>query len=184
MASRRQDDRCGEERGRELLDRLLRERKGRLLRHARFHSERAQDAEDALGEACVQFLVHFRGADVEGAERWMLVVVRRCAWEIARRRRRRGHIVEEVPGTGSDAAAPAPDPSDPGRLTELIGGLVAGLAELKGDEARAVLLAAAGYSLVEIGAQEDWTYTKVRRALYEGRAHLRRILDREGGEEL
>jgi DNA-directed RNA polymerase specialized sigma24 family protein len=56
-----------------------------LLRQARFHSHRIEDAEDALSDACVQFLRFYDGPAGEDALRWMLLVVKRAAWAIGRR---------------------------------------------------------------------------------------------------
>jgi RNA polymerase sigma factor (sigma-70 family) len=160
----------------------------RLLRQARFHSERDQDAEDALGDACVQFLLHFEGGDVEEARRWMLVVVKRCSWAIARRRRERRAVVEEVPAQLIEAdlgVEPAEERRGPGQLIEAaeeVAGFVAALGMLKPDERRALVLLALGYSFEEIATIEGWTYSKVKRSTYEGRLRLRGMFV-EGGEE-
>lgn len=188
MASRRQHHRLRKERNSRFLDRLMREHGARFLHQARFHSERPQDAEDALGDACVQFLLHFEGGDVEEARRWMLVVVKRCAWAIARRRRERRAVVEEVSTQRIEAdlgVEPAEEGRGPGELieaTEQVAGFVAALGMLKPDERRALILLALGYSFEEIAAIEGWTYSKVKRSTYEGRLRLRRMFG-QGGEE-
>lgn len=188
MASRRQHHRPGKERNSRLLDRLMREHGARFRRQARFHSERPQDAEDALGDACVQFLLHFEGGDVEEARRWMLVVVKRCAWAIARRRRERHAVVEEVSaqrieaGHGVDPAEERRGPAHLVEAAEEVAGFAAALQALKPDERRALILLALGYSFEEIAAIEDWTYSKVKRSTYEGRLRLRGMSG-EGGEE-
>jgi DNA-directed RNA polymerase specialized sigma24 family protein len=48
------------------------------------------------------------------------------------------------------------------------------LAQLKPDERTALLLFGLGYSYHEIGERRGWSYTKVNRAITEGRAALRR----------
>jgi hypothetical protein len=47
------------------------------------------------------------------------------------------------------------------------------LGPLTPDERTALILAGAGYSYPEIGAGRDWSQTKVKRCVYEGRASLR-----------
>ncbi|MBS1895618.1 MAG: hypothetical protein JST59_30330 [Actinobacteria bacterium] len=188
MASRRQHHRPRKERNSRLLDRLMREHGARFRRQAHFHSERPQDAEDALGDACVQFLLHFEGDGIEEARRWMLVVVKRCAWAIARRRRERRAVVEEVSTQQIEAGhgvEPAEERRGPGQLIEAaeqVAGFAAALGMLKPDERRALILLALGYSFEEIAAIEGWTYSKVKRSTYEGRLRLRRMFG-QGGEE-
>lgn len=187
MASRRHRVLDGEdERNPELLDCVLREHRDRLLRQACFHSERRQDAEDALGDTCVQFLLHFAGDSVGAARRWMLVAVRRRAWAIARRRRERGAIVDEVPAERVDtdlAGGPAAQDRGPEDLVasaEEVAVFTAALRALKVDERRAVILLALGRTYAEIGARCGWTRSKVNRSLVGGRARLRRLLAARG----
>jgi RNA polymerase sigma factor (sigma-70 family) len=188
MASRRQHTPGKEgERRSKLLDRLMREHRARFLRQARFHSERPQDAEDALGDASVRFLLHFEGDDEDDARRWMLVVVKRCAWAIARRRRERRAVVEELSAerlaieSGVGVVSEQRGPQELAAVGEEVAAFAAALAGLKPDERRAVILLALGHSYAEIGARYGWTRSKVNRSLAEGRARLRRILA-EGGE--
>jgi RNA polymerase sigma factor (sigma-70 family) len=186
MASRRQPPRQEKkDRNADLLDRLMREHGARLLHQARFHSEREQDAEDALGDACVQFLRRFDGEGEEEARRWMLVVVKRCAWGIARRRRERRAVVTEVSAEGPAiearvATAGGRGPAELALAGEEVEAFGRALASLKAHERRAVMLLALGHSYAEIGRCCGWTRTKVNRSLAEGRAQLRRLLG-EGG---
>ncbi len=55
------------------------------------------------------------------------------------------------------------------------------LARLKPDERTAVLLKAEGFSYREIGERNGWTYTKVNRAVTEGRRRFRDVLARIDG---
>jgi DNA-directed RNA polymerase specialized sigma24 family protein len=156
-----------------------------LVRYALFHSQLDQDAGDALGDASVKFLTRFRGDTVEEARRWLLVVVKHCAWEISRRRWRRGAVVEEVSldALGADVGAGLGEGDrDPTAAVDAVGDLVIALASLRPDESRALLLSAAGYSLSEIATIQGWTYTKVKRCVYEGRMRLRKNLE-QGGED-
>lgn len=106
----------------QILERLLCAERARLLRHVQFHSERIQDAEDALADACVQFLRHYNGsAEDEDALRWMLLVAKRCAWEIARRRRRRReglHRSVSAEDDGSEAVLVTDSGGCPAELAE------------------------------------------------------------------
>jgi RNA polymerase sigma factor (sigma-70 family) len=188
MASRRQQIPARKkERNAELLDRLLRVERGRLRHQADYHSEHRQDAEDALGDACVQFLLHFDGEDLEEARRWMLVVVKRCGWAIARRRRERGAVIEEVSADlllsdrGVGLADERRGPEQQATIGEEVAAFAAALATLKADERRALILLALGYSYGEIGELCGWTRSKVNRSLAEGRVRLRGIL--AGGGE-
>jgi RNA polymerase sigma factor (sigma-70 family) len=188
MASRRQQvPHKKKEPNAELLDRLMREHRVRFLHQARFHCERRQDAEDALGDACVQFLLHFEGGTDDEARRWMLVVVKRCAWGIARQRRERRAVVEEVPvewlAAESRFAVIAENrgPAELAEAGEEVADFAAAVARLKADERRAVILLGCGLSYIEIGVLCGWTRSKVNRSLAKGRARLRGLLD-EGGE--
>ena len=67
--------RDGEERRARALDQLLRSERRSLARQARFHSRRPEDAEDALSDACVQFLRFYDGPAGDDALRWMMLVV-------------------------------------------------------------------------------------------------------------
>ena len=166
----------------------MRENFSRFLGVATIHSDRSQDAEDALDDACVQFLLHFDGTVEEEARRWMLVVIRRSAWAIGRQRRERHGVVEEVSIEQAEArfgAGLAEDRRGPEQLAEAgaeIAAFAFIFARLKRDERRALLLLAAGYSFHEIAAIEGWTYSKVKRCTYEGRLRLRRMVT-EGGED-
>jgi hypothetical protein len=61
---------------------------------------------------------------------------------------------------------------------------LAALAALKRDEARALVLQAAGRTYAEIEAETGWSHTKVNRALTEGRSAFRTLVAAlEAGEE-
>lgn len=169
-----------------ILDRILRSERARLLRHVHFHSERSQDAEDALADACVQFLRRYDGpAENEDALRWMLLVTKRCAWEIARRRRRRREDLYRSVSAGEAGGVPVTEPdSGPAELAERAEEaerVLAAIECLAPDERTALILFGLGCSYAEIARLRGWTYAKVNRRLNEGRARVRRILE-EGGE--
>jgi RNA polymerase sigma factor (sigma-70 family) len=167
-----------------ILERILRSERPRLLRHVRFHSERSQDAEDALADACVQFLRHYDGpAEMEDALRWMLLVAKHCAWEIARRRRRRECDHASVPSEVDEALIAEPDdgPAEQAERAEETEHALAAIGRLAPDERTALILFGLGCSYKEIASMRGWSVAKVNRRLNEGRARVRRML-REGGE--
>ncbi|HEX8959851.1 MAG TPA: hypothetical protein VF770_08515, partial [Solirubrobacterales bacterium] len=91
-----------------LLERLLAAHTARLLAQARYHAPSEADAEDALQQACVQFLRHYREpAELDVALRWMMTVVKRCAWAIYR------HAKLESASFKSGVAAGAPEQLTP-----------------------------------------------------------------------
>ena len=186
MASQRQHGGRRNERNAELLDRLLRDHRDPLLRQARFHCEREADADDALGEACIQFLRFFDGQEQDHALRYLLVVIKRCAWGISRSRRNQRRIAEVLSADELEAefGVGVPDESrGPEELVEAgeeVGRFVAALSALKADQRRALILLALGCSYDEIAETSGWTRTKVNRSLVEGRSRLRQLLGKGG----
>jgi RNA polymerase sigma factor (sigma-70 family) len=161
----------------------LLDRDGAKLRsQARLHAQRSADAEDALQDACVAFLRFYDGPPEE-ALRWMYVVVKRCAWAIARRASRTRETGYELPSAdGAEeereivAIEEGPGPAQAAEGSQPASQRLAQLDELKHDERRALLLLGMGYSYREIGQGLGWSYTKVNRCVAEGRADLRRRL--------
>jgi DNA-directed RNA polymerase specialized sigma24 family protein len=178
MAAQPQPKPAAHRRG-EMLERLL-DRDGPKLRHqARLHSQRPAAAEDALQDACAQFLRYYDGPPEE-ALRWMYVVVKRCAWAIGRRAGRARETGYELPsedGTGEEREiVPVDDrpvPAESAERREMTAQRLALLRDLKPDERTALLLLGLGYSYREIGRSRGWSYTKVNRCVAEGRAALR-----------
>jgi RNA polymerase sigma factor (sigma-70 family) len=172
-----------QERRARVLGRLLATRGEHLGRQVRRHSPRVEDAEDALADACVQFMRHYTGpSSLDDALRWMLLVCKRCAWEIARQRRKRDEIAprlsldevgEGVVPTVNDAAELVERGEEVNEVTAAIDGLAP-------DERAALLLFGLGFSYQEIAARQGWSYAKVHRRLSDGRARVRRML--EGGD--
>lgn len=185
MASRPQSP--GPDAGRAvLLDRLLRRRGANLRRQARYHSSCSTDAEDALQDACVQFLRSYNGpADLAAALPWLLLAVKHRAWKLGARRRRREALVALSPTDAADGERPAltaiderPGPLERCERSEHLASSIALLACLKPDERTAIVLFALGFSYREIMARQGWTHTKVNRCLSEGRAALRELASR------
>jgi DNA-directed RNA polymerase specialized sigma24 family protein len=109
----------------------------------------------------------------------MMLVVKRCAWQLARQESR----TLPVPLEAEEISAVASPDSDPADLVERraeVSEVSALMAQLKPAERDALLLLGLGYSYKEIAEIRGWTRTKVDRCLKEGRAALRR---NEGGRE-
>jgi RNA polymerase sigma factor (sigma-70 family) len=186
MDDRAQEPSTATEQRARALDQLLRARRGKLLRHIRFHSHDPEQAEDVLGESCVQFMRFWDGPRDADPLPWMLVVSKRCAWAATRKRRRiesRTKFVGMTPEPRSNeevilAGGPGPQEQveraeDQAHLIELIEGL-------KPDERTALILLGLGCSYAEIATARGWSLTKVNRCVAEGREAVRRRL--RGGE--
>jgi DNA-directed RNA polymerase specialized sigma24 family protein len=150
-----------------------------LLRQATKNSARPSDAEDALQDACLRFLAHYEGPPGTDALRWMMLVTKRCAWEIAARRGDRESPRELCAGDphGPGAFSARGDTNlDPALIVERSQRneqRIAALTKLKHDERTALILFGLGFSYNEIADRKSWSYTKVNRCIREGRAALR-----------
>jgi RNA polymerase sigma factor (sigma-70 family) len=138
-----------------------------LLRTARRNSVSADDALDAYQRAMELLLEHAPTIDRAKAVAWMHVVVRREARALRRQQERNvpleGDDVEEALlrlSEGSEEQLHAID------LAQRAGEV---LASLKEAEAQALCLRAQGMSYDEIAELYGWSYTKVNRAVTEGR---------------
>ncbi|HXV05529.1 MAG TPA: RNA polymerase sigma factor [Solirubrobacterales bacterium] len=168
-----------------MLDRLLRTERGRLMRQARSHSRRPADAEDALSDACVQFLRFYEGPPGEDALRWMMLVTKRCAWAIGRKvaaresrhrmsaRDQTDEALEAIPDDHFGTAELAERREETRRAAELI-------EQLKPDERTALILLGLGCTHAEIRELRGWSYAKLQRCLSEGKARVRELLERGG----
>jgi RNA polymerase sigma factor (sigma-70 family) len=187
MASQRQHSQQRTERNAKLLDRLLRHHHAALLNQARFHSEQPADADDALSDACVLFLRRFEGEEEDHALRYLLVVVKRCAWAISRRRRKLRRRAEMVSldqleaDLGAGIVDDARGPEQQVEAREEMAPFVAAVNALTADQRTALILFSLGFSYSEIAERCGWTWTKVNRSLAEGRIRLGQLLG-EGGE--
>ena len=138
-----------------------------LRRVARRYSANAEDAEDAVQRGLEIYVRRLGCVDPATELAWLKVVVRHEALAV-----RRGRGEAESGGEVDLDAHPAPDQRS---LDELVAGreragrVAEALRRLKPDEARALLLKADGLSYGEIGERMGWSYTKVNRALTEGR---------------
>ena len=164
------------------VEAVLRSHHGRLLWIARRWSGSADDAEDALQRAMEIYVRRLDSLDPATELAWLKVVVRHEAIAIRRARSESaavdGDDVTErlpAPGAGVDERA---------ERDERLAHSLEALARLKPDERTALLLKAEGYSYREIGERLGWTYTKVNRAITEGRRRFLGVFENiESGEE-
>jgi DNA-directed RNA polymerase specialized sigma24 family protein len=154
------------------------------MQQARFHSRRHEDADDALNDACVQFLRFYDGPAGDDALRWMMLVTKRCAWAIRRkavaRESRYRMSVREREGEGLEAIVPD-DRIGPAELVERAeetAKVLALVEQLKPDERTALILLGLGCTYAEIRELRGWSKSKLHRCLVEGRARVRELLER------
>ncbi|HEY5709319.1 MAG TPA: sigma-70 family RNA polymerase sigma factor [Solirubrobacterales bacterium] len=163
-----------------MLDRLLRTERARLMRQARFHSRRREDAEDALNDACVQFLRFYDGPSGDDALHWMLLVIKRAAWAITRQTAEREERYRRTIAEGLEmvVSREGTGPAELVERTEDSAQVIELIEQLKPDERAALILLGLGCSYAEIGELRGWSRAKVHRCLKEGRARVRQLLER------
>ena len=149
-----------------------------LLRVARQASLCHDDALDAYQRALEIFVRRVDTVDRATEVAWLKVVVRHEAMAIRRAR------VESVAGDelDLDAFVPSVERSVEEKLVseERVRRSAEALRALKPDEAKALMMTAHGLSYAEIGERNGWSYTKVNRAVTEGR---RRFINTYNGIE-
>jgi RNA polymerase sigma factor (sigma-70 family) len=161
---------------------LLDRERSQLLSQARRHSHRPEDADDALSDACVQFLRFYDVGSERDSLPWMLVVVKRCAWQITRRTRTRESRHQLSAGEWIDdqlAIVVADERRGPAERTERAeetAKTIALIEELKPDERTALILLGLGCTYKEIAELRGWSRTKVNRCLSQGKAKVRQRL--------
>jgi RNA polymerase sigma factor (sigma-70 family) len=161
---------------RQLAAELYLEKRDYLMAIARRHALNEADAEEALQEAFAAFIEHFDPGRGAPPLAWLTLTLKRACWRA--RRERVGRLVSleaEVSRDGAGSIAETVASSAPS-LDERVADHEDGmrrLRSLKADQRTALVLQAAGYSYREIGERRRWTYTKVNRAINEGRRALR-----------
>ena len=160
-----------------LAERLYRERYDYLLRIATRNAANREDAEEALQFSFSALIEKYDPAAGSPPLAWVTLVLQRRCWALHREchvDRRAGQ--EAAPDSAGRSFAAESIPSGdtgPERWVELVDDARTRLAALKPVERRALSLIAAGFSYAEIGALNQWSFTKVNRCLAEGRAALR-----------
>jgi RNA polymerase sigma factor (sigma-70 family) len=149
-----------------------------LLRVARQASLCHDDALDAYQRALEIFVRRVDTVERATEVAWLKVVVRHEAMAIRRAR------VESVAGDelDLDTVVPSVERSVEEQLVseERVRRSAEALRALKPDEAKALMMKAHGLSYAEIGERNGWSYTKVNRAVTEGR---RRFINTYNGIE-
>ena len=154
----------------------LRDARPGLVRLARRHSLCASDADDAVQRAFEILLRRSERVQPATALSWLRTVVKHEAMAIrASRLRLLGGGDAEL---DAREAVELPGPWERATDRERAHRALAALATLKRDEARALVLQAAGRTYAEIEAETGWSHTKVNRALTEGRAAFRALCRR------
>lgn len=136
-----------------------------LMRTARRFAGDPDDAHDAYQRALELLLQHADTIDRAKALPWMHVVVRREASALRRRHER--HLPLDIDALDRREAADRTDEAV--RRIDLAQRASEALATLKESEAQALCLRAQGLSYEEIADECGWSYTKVNRAVSEGR---------------
>ena len=156
---------------------------GRLLLHVAHQWSLCHD--DALDAYQRGLEIFFKRADtVEPATEvaWLKVVVKHEAMAI--RRSRQDSVADAEPDLDSHIPAGQRSVDEQIESGERVDRSAEALRSLKPDEAKALLLKAEGLSYVEIGERCGWSYTKVNRALTEGRKRfLKAYRAIEAGDE-
>ena len=144
---------------------------------SRRNAANREDAEEAVQFSLSALIDKYNPAAGSPPLAWVTLVLQRRCWAL----HREAHVdcgarQEAAPDSAGRSFAAESIPcgdTGPEQLVELIEDARTRLAALKPAERRALGLIAAGYSYAEIGAMNEWTYTKTNRCLSEGRAALR-----------
>jgi RNA polymerase sigma factor (sigma-70 family) len=146
-----------------------------LLRVARQASLCHDDALDAYQRALEIFVRRVETVDPATEVAWLKVVIRHEAMAIRRARS------ESVAGEDLDLDTfiPGSDRSVEDQIAsgERVRRSAEALRALKPDEAKALMMKAHGLSYDEIGERNGWSYTKVNRAITEGRRRFMSVYE-------
>ena len=158
------------------VEHVLREHRATLVRVARRWSGSADDAEDVVQRALEIYLRRLDDIDPATELAWLRVVVRNEALAVRRAR------AEAIPLDGNDLETQSPScgmaVDERIEQVERNARSLEALVRLKPDERAALLLKAEGFSYREIAERNGWTYTKVNRAVTEGRRRFRDVIAR------
>lgn len=163
--------------GDEALLRLVQDHAAELLRFARRFSLCADDAHDAYQRSIEILIRRMRRQPPDEPLKWLRTVVRNEALSIRMQQER---LLGREEADFERHEGGCEDPSEHVVAHERIDRLAEALQRLKPQEVTALVLRSEGLSYREIGARQQWTYTKVNRCLTEGRRALR---DRLGAIE-
>jgi RNA polymerase sigma factor (sigma-70 family) len=170
------------ERAERLVLELIGSQADSLLRVARRYSLCADDAHDAYQRGLEILMRHAERLDPERAAGWLHTVVKHEALAINRSRRR--ILGSDELDVDALEARTADSPEDRVLASDRVARSAEALHGLKPQEVRALWLRALGHSYEQICEITGWSYTKVNRALAEGRkSFLERYAGIEAGHE-
>src|ERR671915_1134955 len=149
---------------------LIRRRGRDILATARRYAANLDDADDAYQRGLEILLRKAPTTREEDLVPWLKTVVKHEAFALRRHRERHAPVTDN--GELSERGTPADATHDQACRHELLRHGSEALRQLKSQEVRALRLRAEGYSYAEICQITGWTYTKVNRALTEGRRAL------------
>ena len=158
-----------------LAERLYSAHHSRLLVIAMRNSSNKEEAEEALHDAFILFIDHFKPDSAAPPLAWLTLTLKRRCWELARNQRRK--LLREIDPSLEDASHTLVlyprAPEENLEVAEEMATLGARLSRLKPDQRTALVLFAIGYSYHEIRERTGWSDTKINRCIRGGRAALR-----------
>jgi RNA polymerase sigma factor (sigma-70 family) len=149
---------------------LLATHGAQIVATARRYAATPEDAEDAYQRGLEILLRKAPSTSEDDLVPWLKTVVKHEAFALRRHRERHAPITDD--GDLGERGTPATHTHDQAELYEDLRQGAEALRQLKPQEIRALQLRAEGYSYKEICEITGWTYTKVNRALTEGRQAL------------
>lgn len=164
---------------RERFERLVMAHLDAAFNLARHLVRDADDAEDAVQEACMRALRHFAGFRGEHGRAWLLAIVRNVCWTALEKRR--GRLAQSE----FDETLHSPEPEAPAPEADLARTLAAGAVRRAVDQLPFVFR-----EVIVLRELEDLSYREIAEVsgvpvgtvmsrLARGRAQLARILDAE-----
>jgi len=161
---------------------LLARHGAQILATARRYAATPEDAEDAYQRGLEILLTKAPATGEAELVPWLKTVVKHEAFALRRQRERHSPVTPD--GELGDMPTPAGVTHDQAERYERLHQGAEALRQLKPQEVRALQLRAEGHSYREICQLTGWTYTKVNKALTEGRRALAATLAGiEGGIE-
>jgi RNA polymerase sigma factor (sigma-70 family) len=161
----------------ELADGLYANHYPYLLGIAIRNAPTKSDAEEALQDAFVLFITHFKPGSDAPPLAWITLTLKRRCWALYHRQATGIHLAQSLQTYSTQRHYPlffqGPTPEELIELTELKTQTKKAITQLKPAERVAITYQALGFSYADIRQLTGWTYTKVNRCITEGRAKLR-----------
>ncbi len=148
-----------------------------LLAIANQNAPTKAEAEEAVQDAFVLFITHFKPSSDAPPLAWITLTLKRRCWALYRRQATNTFFTQSQQTAATQQHNPLlsqqPTTEDLINLAEIKTQTKKGLDELKPAERIAITYQALGFSYTDIRQLTGWTYTKVNRCITEGRAKLR-----------